>query len=662
MSFLFWSLSIMLLTYVRINSLRSNNASPNRCAFFNNFYRRVATRKSTPGTMKIESSKIKLSLNRIKEELAESIGSSITPVKVVPSKMKRKKIKISELNEVDASQEIAALNAEIDRHDDLYFNKDSPEISDSEYDKLILRAEAIVGRFPHLVSLIPKLQTVGARLAKSSNLDPFHHYPASPMLSLGKAFGLSEVEAFLDRFEKGLKGGAAQAGDANAGNAAAPAPVHAQSEFMLEPKIDGLSLALVYSRSVPGAGAASRRGKGTVKGKLKEVGSVPAGEAGVEGGIISSGGGGCSGHGRAEQQLMQDWLERQEEQAGIASGTGSGTGSGAGSEGRGPWRLVRAGTRGDGLLGEDVTENVRAFFHSTVPAEISPSQLEQAFPSVSPTTWAQVNEVEVRGEVYFSKDSFRLINEVEGDTRNSSRFSNARNAAAGALRRKLSKEEQIGCGPRDANKLHRPLQFIAYAFALHTNVPGWEREEVAAKTNSTSNSSIAAGRTQRSDKTGGGGGGSAVCAASASTQAETLGGLQAVGFTIPQPALLCRTRQEVLATCTRWEGERKDWQYDADGVVIKANDAAAQRLLGSTSRSPRWAVAFKFDTSATSTVVTELLGIDVNVGRTGVLTPVGKFLFLFYVLFNLNIVQFYRTISLSSSFLSFVCIVKISPS
>jgi NAD-dependent DNA ligase len=105
------------------------------------------------------------------------------------------------------------------------------------------------------------------------------------------------------------------------------------------------------------------------------------------------------------------------------------------------------------------------------------------------------------------------------------------------------------------------------------------------------------------------------------SQSETLTALGKLGFSVAQPWKPCASTAEVLSTCRSWAGSRSAWPFDADGAVVKVDSVAMQEALGATSRCPRWAEAYKF---ADDTVTSRVRDIEVSVGRTGVLTPVGK--------------------------------------
>jgi len=209
--------------------------------------------------------------------------------------------------------------------------------------------------------------------------------------------------------------------------------------------------------------------------------------------------------------------------------------------------LVRAATRGDGVIGEDVTHNVRTI--RQVPLRLMGSVPEL---------------LEARGEVFIDRSHFNRLNrerEEEGERA----YANPRNLAAGSLRQ---------LDPRITAA--RPLRFFCYG----------------------------AGRAS-----------------------ETLAGAQAgllrvlAGLGLPVNGLFreCPGLAAVLDYCQEMEEKRHDLDYEIDGVVIKVDDFGLQERLGEKSRSPRWALAYKFAPAEEATTVREIL---VSVGRTGVLTPV----------------------------------------
>jgi DNA ligase (NAD+) len=168
--------------------------------------------------------------------------------------------------------------------------------------------------------------------------------------------------------------------------------------------------------------------------------------------------------------------------------------------------------------------------------------------------------VEIRGEIFLNLKAFRQLND-EREQAGEPRFANPRNAAAGSLRQ---------LDPQIVAK--RPLDF--YGYAIFPVRP---------------------------------------------TQTENLKWISRLGLKVNPHRKLCRSLQEVLDFCRHWEEHRDDLDYEIDGVVVKVNSLELQERLGSTSKSPRWAIAVKFRARQ---AMTKLLNIRVQVGRTGALTPV----------------------------------------
>jgi DNA ligase (NAD+) len=210
--------------------------------------------------------------------------------------------------------------------------------------------------------------------------------------------------------------------------------------------------------------------------------------------------------------------------------------------------LVQAATRGDGEVGENVTENARTI--GDIPQHLGGA------PQV----------LEVRGEVYMSHADFAALNARQAAVGGKS-FANPRNAAAGSLR-------QLDATITAA----RPLRFFAY---------GW----------------------------------GALSEPLAPTQFGAIARLAALGFQTNPLTRLCHGPAEMLAHYRDIEAQRATLGYDIDGVVYKVNDLALQGRLGFRSATPRWAIAHKFPAEL---AWTELLGIDIQVGRTGALSPVAR--------------------------------------
>jgi DNA ligase (NAD+) len=219
--------------------------------------------------------------------------------------------------------------------------------------------------------------------------------------------------------------------------------------------------------------------------------------------------------------------------------------------------LVRGSTRGDGEVGEDVTENLR-----TIRA--IPLRLREEGPAAR-------GKVSIRGEVLIPLAAFAELNRKlieEGDEP----FANARNAAAGTVR-------QLDVSITASRK----LDFFAY------EIMAYEAPARAAQP--------------------------------FPTQQAMLDALRDWGFHIEREVKLCRGLEQVFAFHARLLERRDQLPYEVDGIVLKLNDRGAQTRLGMRSRSPRWAMAFKFPPREE---VTQILDIVVQVGRTGKLTPVAQ--------------------------------------
>ena len=198
---------------------------------------------------------------------------------------------------------------------------------------------------------------------------------------------------------------------------------------------------------------------------------------------------------------------------------------------------------------------------SDVPRELALAGLEQV------ENRGLNQSIEVRGEVYMPKHSFIRLNE-DADAAGKQPFANPRNAAAGSLRQKDPKITA-----------HRDLETFIYAVA----------DEGPLDVHS---------------------------------QWEFLNWLRNCGFNVNPHARRCLSAQEVHDFCAQALEQRGDLNYDIDGVVVKVDSFASQEALGFTSRAPRWAIAFKFPPEEKQTVLRE---IRIQVGRTGVLTPVAEF-------------------------------------
>ncbi len=222
--------------------------------------------------------------------------------------------------------------------------------------------------------------------------------------------------------------------------------------------------------------------------------------------------------------------------------------------------LVLAATRGDGEVGEDVTNNIRTI--RNIPLRL---------PADAPPV------LEVRGEVYMRRADFEALNDrqrakIAAGAKGEKTFVNPRNAAAGAVR-----QHDSGIAAQ------RPLSFFAYGLGEIT-----PPEQ----------------------------GGPAFA-----THHEMLMRLKAWGFPVAAQTSLATGADELVAFHQRIGAERDQLPFDIDGVVYKVNSLVLQRQLGFVTREPRWAVAHKYPAQEQLTTV---LAIDVQVGRTGKLTPVAK--------------------------------------
>ncbi len=226
--------------------------------------------------------------------------------------------------------------------------------------------------------------------------------------------------------------------------------------------------------------------------------------------------------------------------------------------------LVQAATRGDGESGEDVTTNIRTI--GQIPLRL------QATPDL-----ALPNVLEVRGEVFMRRDDFDALNErqrakMDAGVKGEKTFVNPRNAAAGAVR-------QLDSGIA----AQRPLSFFAYGLGDVTPVSDGGPQFA--------------------------------------THYDMLQAFKAWGFPVADQIQCVQGAQGLIAYHQHIAQARDQLPFDIDGVVYKVNDLALQAQLGFVTREPRWAVAHKFPAQEELTTV---LAIDVQVGRTGKLTPVAK--------------------------------------
>jgi len=244
-------------------------------------------------------------------------------------------------------------------------------------------------------------------------------------------------------------------------------------------------------------------------------------------------------------------------------------------------RLVRAATRGDGQVGEDVTANVAHI--ADIPQVLKPSPLQGRGlgegkgaapggphpPTPSPEgegEWNGPDIFEIRGEVYMARADFAALNARQEEA-GGKLFANPRNAAAGSLRQK------------DASvTAQRPLRFLAHGWGAASSVP-------------------------------------------AATQMGVMHAISDWGVPVSPALVRCNSLEEVLAEYGHIAEARAGLPYEIDGVVLKVDRLDWQARLGFVAKAPRWAIARKFPAERAETV---LEAIDIQVGRTGKLTPVGR--------------------------------------
>ncbi len=333
-------------------------------------------------------------------------------------------------------EKIKKLKEQIEYHNQKYYLENQPEITDTEYDKLMHKLIELEKKYPHLRTSDSPSVKVGEMPIKE--FVTYRH--KTPMLSLANTYSEKELLEFDTRVKKLTEKDTA--------------------EYVVELKIDGLAIALIYKNGI----------------------------------------------------------------------------------------FYKGVTRGDGINGDDITENLKTI--KSIPMEIK--------------SFADISDFEVRGEVYLDYDGFNLMNK-EKEKNNEPLFANPRNAASGSL--KLLDPKLVA---------QRPLKIFIYSII-------WD------------------------------------ASFSFKTQFELLVNLEKCGFPVNPNYVLCHDISEVFDYCNQWHKKRESLNYDIDGVVIKLNSLDSQEHLGSTSKSPRWAIAYKFPARQATT---QLIDITSQVGRTGVITPV----------------------------------------
>ena len=347
----------------------------------------------------------------------------------------------------EIQEKYTKLRNEIEYHNNLYYNEDNPIISDMEYDFLIRELKELEQKYPELLEYnkngknSPTEKIGGTASEKFSKVR--HRVP---MLSLSNTYNISEIEDFDKRVKKIIL---AENIENNS----------KELEYILELKLDGLSISLIYENGM----------------------------------------------------------------------------------------LVQAVTRGDGQVGEDVTENIREI--PTIPKKLKENVT-----------------LEVRGEIILPISSFNRINQ-EREDEGEDVFANPRNAASGTIRqldKTIVAERGLDCY----------LYYLVNA------------ENYGIK-----------------------------------THLESIEYIEKLGFKTTKIFEKYTDFKKLEEAIDKWHDERKKLDYETDGLVIKVNNFSLYEILGYTTKSPRWAIAYKFPAEQ---VKTKLMDVTFQVGRTGVITPVAE--------------------------------------
>ena len=339
------------------------------------------------------------------------------------------------MDKKQAEKRIEELRKKVEYHAKKYYDDDKPEISDFEYDMMMLELRTLESEFPEFITKTSLTQRVGGTVKEG--FQKVEH--EVPLQSLQDVFTLDEIESFVQKVQK-------QATENGINNA----------KYVVETKIDGLSAALEY-----------------VDGKL-----------------------------------------------------------------------VRGATRGNGLVGEDVTENLKTI--KTIPQEL-PEKIN----------------ITVRGEVFISKKDFEEMNQ-EREENEEELFANARNAAAGSLRQ------------LDSNiTKNRPLDIYIF------NVQKIEGKNF-------------------------------------NSHFEELEYLKKLGFNVNPVCILCNNDKEIIKAIEKIGEDRENLTFGIDGAVVKVDDLDLRKILGTTSKVPKWAIAYKYPPERKETTLKDII---CQVGRTGVITP-----------------------------------------
>ena len=339
------------------------------------------------------------------------------------------------MNKKEAKERIETLRKQTEYYAKKYYDDDKPEISDFEYDMLMVELRNLEKEYPEFKSKDSLTEKIGGHVKEG--FEKVTH--EVPLQSLQDVFSIEEVYDYINKTNE-------RAEENNIEN----------RKYVVETKIDGLSAALEYKQG----------------------------------------------------------------------------------------KFVRGATRGNGLVGEEVTQNLKTI--KTIPMELN-----------------EKIDITVRGEVFISKKDFVKMNK-EREEKDKELFANARNAAAGSLRQLDSRITA-----------KRPLDIYIF------NVQKIEGKEF-------------------------------------NSHFEELEYLEKLGFNVNPVRIPCRDEKEVEEAIKKIGKEREKLTFDIDGAVVKVDDLKFREILGTTAKTPRWAVAYKYPPERKET---KLKDIICQVGRTGVITP-----------------------------------------